>query len=111
MLLSSETPLFSSEKLLTSAPDSALAALVALGELLVLQWPDKIDSALTSQYLSIVAFSSCHHSYTVRKAAKISMKKIVSGLGGLLLCLDLLSELRKLVNKQNWDKVRSDSIW
>lgn len=100
-----EQPIFSNDKLLSSAPDSVLSALVLLSEALILQYPDKMCDALTEHYLQSLLYACCHHSYALRKSAQMTAKKVVSGLGGVSLALILINLLNKLLHKQNWTRV------
>ena len=105
VLLSSDKPTFTNDRLLQSAPIPALSALATLSEMLVLQHPEKMTDQLNEQYINTLLYVCCHNDYSSRKAGQQCVKKIVSGLGGLSLALSMISPLSNLLNQQNWSEV------
>lgn len=105
VLLSSDKQLFTNDRLLQSAPVSVLSALATLSEMLVLQHPEKMTEKLNEQYISTLLYVCCHNDYSSRKTGQQCVKKIVSGLGGLSLALNMIDTLGKLLNQQNWSEV------
>lgn len=105
ILLATDKPTFTNDRLLQSASGSVLSALVSLSEVLVLQHPEKMSEQLNTQYLSTLLYVCCHNNYTVRRQGQQSVKKIVSGLGGLTLALSMIDILSDLLGQQNWAEV------
>ncbi|XP_067931600.1 stalled ribosome sensor GCN1-like [Watersipora subatra] len=109
VVLATDKPLLCNDRLLSSASDSVLRAIVSLSEMLVLEHPDKISVSLTELYLRCLLYASCHHSYSVRRSAKQTVKKVVAGLGGLTLSLVMLRLLLQLLDEQNWTEILDDN--
>lgn len=105
ILLNIEKQTFFNSRLLMNASNAVLCAIVQLSEVLVLQYPTKINNELTAKYLHCLLFVCCHHNYAVRRSAQISVKKIVAGLGGFSLAQVMLKELTDLLEQQNWAEV------
>ncbi|KAJ8414754.1 hypothetical protein AAFF_G00022770 [Aldrovandia affinis] len=98
LILDEKKPLFTTEKFLSQASEEALCTVLQLCERLFLDHSHRLTSSKSQLYHHAVVVVLLSRSWRVRKQAQVTVKKLLSSLGGSSLALCLLAELRGLIN-------------
>ncbi|KAG5840714.1 hypothetical protein ANANG_G00191620 [Anguilla anguilla] len=98
LILDEKKPLFTTEKFLSQASEEALCTVLQLCERLFLDHSQRLTSSKSQMYHHAVVVVLLSRSWRVRKPAQLTVKKLLSSLGGSSLALSLLGELRSVIN-------------
>ncbi|KAJ8285786.1 hypothetical protein GJAV_G00030940 [Gymnothorax javanicus] len=98
LILDEKKPLFTTEKFLSQASEEALCTVLQLCERLFLDHSQRLTSSKAQMYHHAVVVVLLSRSWRVRKQAQLTVKKLLSSLGGSSLALSLLGELRSAIN-------------
>ncbi|XP_061115886.1 stalled ribosome sensor GCN1 [Conger conger] len=98
LILDEKKPLFTTEKFLSQASEEALCTVLQLCERLFLDHSQRLTSSKSQMYHRAVVMVLLSRSWRVRKQAQLTVKKLLSSLGGSSLALSLLGELRSIIN-------------
>ncbi|XP_035236035.1 eIF-2-alpha kinase activator GCN1 [Anguilla anguilla] len=98
LILDEKKPLFTTEKFLSQASEEALCTVLQLCERLFLDHSQRLTSSKSQMYHHAVVVVLLSRSWRVRKPAQLTVKKLLSSLGGSTLALSLLGELRSVIN-------------
>ncbi|KAG7480586.1 hypothetical protein MATL_G00057810 [Megalops atlanticus] len=98
LILDEKKPLFTTEKFLSQASEEALCTVLQLCERLFLDHSHRLTNSKSQMYHHAVVVVLLSRSWRVRKQAQLTVKKLLSSLGGSSLALGLLGELRVVIN-------------
>ncbi|KAI1900715.1 hypothetical protein AGOR_G00052750 [Albula goreensis] len=98
LILDEKKQLFTTEKFLSQASEEALCTVLQLCERLFLDHSQRLNSSKSQIYHRAVVVVLLSRSWRVRKQAQLTVKKLLSSLGGSSLALGLLAELRVLIS-------------
>nr|XP_020454851.1 eIF-2-alpha kinase activator GCN1 isoform X2 [Monopterus albus] len=99
LVLDKKKPLFTTEKFLSQANEETLLTVLLLSERLFLDHAHRLNTSKSQMYHHATVAVLLSRSWSVRKKAQQTIRKLLSSLGGSSLAHGLLGELRVVINK------------
>ncbi|XP_028269572.1 eIF-2-alpha kinase activator GCN1 [Parambassis ranga] len=99
LILNEKKPLFTTEKFLSQSSEETLLTVLLLCERLFLDHAHRLNTSKSQMYHQAVVAVLLSRSWSVRKKAQQTIRKLLSSLGGSSLAHGLLGELRVVINK------------
>ncbi|MEQ2249950.1 translational activator of GCN4, partial [Ilyodon furcidens] len=99
LILDEKKPLFTTEKFLSQGSEETLHTVLQLCERLFLDHAHRLNTSKSQMYHHATVAVLLSRSWSVRKRAQQTVKKLLSSLGGSSLAHGLLGELRVVINK------------
>lgn len=101
-VLDVQKQLFLNEKFLSQVGDDVLINVVTLSERLILDYPQKMTDDISKPYYRGLIYCLTHKSRPVRHQAEVTIKRLLSLLGGTSISLALIEQCTELLATQKF---------
>ncbi|XP_071180493.1 stalled ribosome sensor GCN1-like [Mytilus edulis] len=102
VVLDAQKQLFINDKFLSQVGDDVLMNVVTLSERLILEYPQKMTEKISKPYYGAIIYCLTHKSRPVRHHTELTIKRLLSLLGGTSISLALISECEELLSNQKF---------